>query len=98
MLIILGINTVLCIIPVPTTQIVVTLVGAFTSPLVIFVLPGYLFYDHLQKSGQSSAHKYLSLAMTTAGVLLLLVMTTISFYVIRIDFYSTSHIDKNFEL
>ena len=88
MLILLSINTILCIIPVSTTQIVVTLFGSFTSPLVIFVIPGYLFYDQLQKSGESSIHKSLSLAMTTIGVVLLLVMTTISFYVIRIDLYS----------
>lgn len=45
MVLLLSINTIICMIPLQTTQIVVTLVGAFTSPLVIFVLPSYLFYD-----------------------------------------------------
>lgn len=43
--VLLSFNTAICMIPFPTTEIVVTLIGAFTSPLVIFVLPGYLFYD-----------------------------------------------------
>ena len=47
--IILFFNVLLCMIPVSTTSIIVTLVGAFTSPLVIFILPGYLFYDYVSK-------------------------------------------------
>jgi amino acid permease len=67
------------------TSIIVTLVGAFTSPMVIFIIPGYLFYDFASKNETSKTHKWLSLAMTIMGVVLLLLMTTISFYVLRID-------------
>ena len=95
MVILLSINTILCMIPLHTTQIVVTLVGAFTSPLVIFVLPGYLFYDQLKKSDGSSFHRKLSLAMCITGVVLMLSMTTISFYVLRIDFFSNVDSPKN---
>ena len=44
---ILFVNVLICMIPVSTTSIIVTLVGAFTSPLVVFMLPGYLFYDQV---------------------------------------------------
>ena len=70
-----------------TTQIIVTLVGAFTSPLVIFVLPGYLFFDHSRKNAEDRLHKWLSLSMAIIGVILLVAMTTISLYVIRVDIY-----------
>ena len=49
-LILLIINAGICMIPASTTAIIVTLVGAFTSPLVTFILPGYLFYDHMSKN------------------------------------------------
>ena len=85
--IILLVNVILCMIPVSTTSIIVTLVGAFTSPLVIFMLPGYLFYDQVSKDPEVNCHRYLSYAMFIIGILLLVVMTTISFYVMRLDTY-----------
>ena len=88
--IILFFNVILCMIPVSTTSIIVNLVGAFTSPLVIFMLPGYLFYDQVSKETEVTCHRYLSGAMFLIGILLLTVMTTISFYVMRLDTYPRS--------
>ena len=56
MVLLLSLNTIICMIPYPTTNIVVTLVGAFTSPLFQFIVPGYLYYDQLKKSGTSHIH------------------------------------------
>ena len=39
-------NALLCMSSAATTDIVITAVGSFTSPLVLFVLPSYLFYDY----------------------------------------------------
>ena len=41
-------NAFFCMVPAGTTSIIVTLVGAFTSPLVVFMLPGYMFYDYVK--------------------------------------------------
>ena len=41
------VNVVISMIPMSTIAIIVTLVGSYTSPLVIFMLPGYLFYNHV---------------------------------------------------
>lgn len=57
MTILLIINALLCMVPAATTAIIVTLVGAFTSPLVVFMLPGYLFYDHVSKGQIGTRHK-----------------------------------------
>lgn len=43
------VNAFICMVPASTTAIIVTLVGAFTSPLVVFMLPGYMFYDYVKK-------------------------------------------------
>ena len=87
MIVLLVLNTIIVMIPFPSTQIIVTLVGAFTTPLVIFILPGYLFYDQQRKSETNELNKYLSFGLTFIGVLLLVVMTTISIYVIRIELF-----------
>ena len=86
-LLLLIINALICIVPASTTSIIITLVGAFTSPLVVFILPGYLFYDHLSKNQSQSAswHKRLSFALFIVGIIMLVTMTTISFYIIRVD-------------
>lgn len=89
--ILLTLNAAICSIPYSLTSIIVTLVGAFTSPLVIFVIPGYLFYNYASKNETNPTHKYLSLALTVIGVVLLIVMTTISFFVIRIDTFPNTH-------
>ena len=45
--ILLVVNACISMIPGESTAIIVTLVGAFTSPLVVFMLPGYLYFDHV---------------------------------------------------
>lgn len=87
LVILLLINAAVCVAYYQLITIIVTLVGALTSPMVIFIIPGYLFYDYAGKNEASKIHKRLSLAMTVVGVFLLLMMTTISFYVLRIDRY-----------
>ena len=47
-------NYVLCIVPWTTTWIFVTFIGSFSCPMVVFVLPPYLFYDLAKKSMVSS--------------------------------------------
>ena len=86
MVLLLTFNTVIVMVPFPTTSVVITLVGAFTSPLVIFILPGYLYYDQLRTEGARHIDRWLSLGLSILGIILLLVMTTISIYVIRIDY------------
>ena len=39
-------NTAISMVPPYANSIILNLVGAFTAPLVMFMLPGYLFYDH----------------------------------------------------
>ena len=45
--VLLLVNVVISMIPMSSIAIIVTLVGSYTSPLVIFMLPGYLFYNHV---------------------------------------------------
>ena len=83
-------------IPADTTSIIVTLVGAFTSPLVVFMMPGYLFYDQVSKeqSIKKTRHRYLSYVLFIIGVLMLVLMTTISFYVIRVVAFPSTNQSK----
>ena len=48
--VLLLVNVVISMIPVSSIAIILTLVGSYTSPLVIFMLPGYLFYNHVSQS------------------------------------------------
>ena len=45
-LILMFVNLLFVLLPISILGVIVTVVGAFTSPLVIFILPGYLFYNH----------------------------------------------------
>ena len=80
-------NAGLCCIPnSQITSIIVALVGSLTSPLVIFVLPGYLFYKHAKDNNTNiKYHRSLSLLLLMIGLFLLASMTTISVYLIRHD-------------
>lgn len=78
-------NLILSEIPYMMTQIIVSLVGSFTSPMVIFMLPGYLFYDHARTTHLTGIHRCLSRVLLQIGILLLLGMTCITFYVIRVN-------------
>ena len=86
-LILLTCNTGLCMLPYSTTQIIITMIGSITSPLVIFMLPGFLFYSHSKSTGLQSIHSRLSLAMVFIGIILLISMTSISLYVIRVELF-----------
>ena len=76
-------NALLCMTSTATTDIVITAVGSFTSPLVLFVLPGYLFQNYSRQENLSQLHRHLSVTFVLIGVSMLVVMTTISFFVIR---------------
>ena len=76
-------NALLCMSSAATTDIVITAIGSFTSPLVLFVLPGYLYYNYSRQENLLSMHRNLSVTLVLLGVSMLLVMTTISFFVIR---------------
>lgn len=95
MILLLLINTCLCAIPHNSTSTIVALIGAFTSPLVIFILPGYLFYNFASKNETDAKHRKLSLALAVVGFGLLIIMTTISFYVIRTMFFSVKITDAD---
>ena len=76
-------NALLCMSSAATTDIVITAVGSFTSPLVLFVLPGFLFYHYSRQENLPHLHRRLSVTFVLLGVSFLVVMTTISFFVIR---------------
>ena len=66
-----------------TTQIVLTVIGAFTSPLIMFSLPGYLYYDYARKNDMETYNKRLSLVLMIIGILLMISMTTLSLVTLR---------------
>ena len=82
-LILMFVNLLFVLLPISILGVIVTIVGAFTSPLVIFILPGYLYYNHACENQVKNLHRRLSLALVIFGTILLFFMTTISFYVIR---------------
>ena len=87
----LCLNMGLCMIKASTTSMLITVFGSFTSPLVIFALPGYLFYHYASRKQLETRHKHLSFTLMLVGVLMLIVMTTITFIIIRIDFRDTGN-------
>ena len=66
------------------TMVVLTVVGALSSPIVLFFLPGYLFFDYLRRHDvHTTWHRKGSAAFAILGFVLGLTMSTISVYIIR---------------
>ena len=88
--ILLLINTGISMVPPQANSIILNLVGALTAPLVMFMLPGYLFYDHSCRlevlTPQSyNYHRWLSLGILIIGWIMVFTMATIAFYIIRAE-------------